>query len=92
MKREQIREAVNNNPVISSIHDQLFDTSINLAEAYDKACIAIYELNAENKELKHKISAGYVRTNTSHLTYLHPPIKTNPPPAETDDWIETGKE
>jgi len=37
-------------------------------------------------------SAGYMRRDTSGLTYLHPPIKSEPPLVETDEWIATGKE
>lgn len=88
MKREQITDAVNSHPIISHIHDELFDSSLSLAEAYNKACVAIYELSAEVKELRNKISAGYVRTDTTHFKWR--PKNTPQPVDGGDEWIQTG--
>jgi hypothetical protein len=86
MKREQVTEVVNSHPVISEIHDELFDSSISLAEAYNKACIAIYELSSQVSELQGNISAGYMRHNTSHLRWKS---KTIPNPVdEGDAWVK----
>lgn len=89
MKREQITEAVNSHPAIIKIHDELFDTSLSLAEAYNKACIAIYELSSQVLELKSNTSAGYMRHNTSHLKWKS---KSNVDPVDDDEWIKTGVE
>lgn len=88
MLREQLKEVTDNHLYVSSIHNQLLKSSLDLTEAYNKACVAIYELDAEIKELKKTISAGYVRADTSHIQWKS---KSTPQPVDDgDEWIATG--
>ena len=88
MVREQVKEVSDNHLYVSSIYNQLLKSSLDLTEAYSKACVAIYELDAELKELRSKISAGYVRADTSHIKWKS---KSTPQPVDGgDEWIATG--
>jgi hypothetical protein len=47
----------------------------------------IYEYNAKQQEMNKKISAGYVRANTSHLSWKSKqPIQ----PVDDGEWLKTG--
>ena len=88
--RNQLKQLTKNHLYVSYIHDQLLKSSLDLTEAYSKACVAIYELDAELKELRSKISAGYVRADTSHMKWQSKHI---PQPVDNgDEWITTGAE
>jgi hypothetical protein len=89
------------NPLAGGIYDALFEIhtdgkTVDLGAVVDDAVCWIAELALQNIALQEKLerdtSAGYVRRDTSELTYLHPPIATESPAVETDDWIATGKE
>ena len=88
MIREQVKEINDSHLHVSSINKQLLNSSLDISEAYNKACLAIYELDAELKELRRKISAGYVRADTSHIKWKS---KNTPQPVDGgDEWIQTG--
>jgi len=86
--RDQLKQLTKDHQFVSYIHDQLLKSSLDLSEAFSKACVAIYELDAETKELKSKISAGYVRADTSHIKWK--PKNTPQPVDGGDEWIATG--
>jgi hypothetical protein len=101
MSKKQNQELITHNPLAAGIHDALFEIHtqgkyIDLAAIINDASCWIAELHLQVKSLEAQIakgtSAGYMRRDTSGLTYLHPPIKSEPPPVETDEWIATGKE
>jgi hypothetical protein len=88
--RDQLKQVTKNHLFVSNIYDQLLKGSLDVAEAYSKACVAIYELDAELNELRSKISAGYVRADTSHIKWQSKHI---PQPVDNgDEWITTGAE
>ena len=87
MTRESVKQAVEANPIIGGIYHQLLDSSLNYQEALQKACVMIYEYNAKQQEMNKKISAGYVRANTSHLSWKSKqPIQ----PVDDGEWLKTG--
>jgi hypothetical protein len=88
MIRKEVQALIANHPTCQTIHDQLVTTSLDLGEAFDKAIVCIYELDAELEELRKRISAGYVRADTTHIKWKS---KTTPQPVDGgDDWIATG--
>ena len=82
-----------NHPLVLGIKHALLEKNLNTDEALNDAAAWIAELSLQVKKSEKQISAGYTRTDTSHLSYLHPPITTTAP-AIVDDgsWISTGKE
>lgn len=86
---QALEDAIKIHPTIAKIHRELLDSSLNVAEAYKKACVAIYELNTQVFESQKKISAGFIRANTSHLKWKS---KNDVDPVDDGEWVKTGKE
>jgi hypothetical protein len=83
-----LNEAVKLHPTIARLHKEMLDSSLDVYEAYKKACVAIYELNAQVVESQKKVSAGFVRANTSHLKWKS---KDDVNPVDDGEWLKTGK-
>lgn len=79
--------------MVRGIKSALLEKNFNADEALTDAAAWIAELTLQIKKSEKAISAGYTRTDTSHLSYLHPPIATVAPTIADDGaWIATGKE
>jgi len=85
---QALNDAIKLHPTIAKLHKEMLESSLDIAEAYKKACVAIYELNAQVVESQKKISAGFVRANTSHLKWN---TKKETIAVDDGEWLKTGK-
>jgi hypothetical protein len=91
MTPSEKRQALLNDPLVGSVHDALLDANKTVVEAFEDATLWLCEYMRQVKYLESKISAGYVRRDTTALSPLHPKIRIEP---VVDDgaWLATGAE
>lgn len=86
MDRKQIRKLHETNELVGGIHDSLLDNNIDLAAAFDDACVWIAELKLQVEAIKSGVSSGYVRTDTREI--IRKPKYIPAPVDNGDAWIK----
>ena len=84
---QALNDTVKIHPTIAKIHKDFLESSLDIADAYKKACVAIYELNAQVIESQRKVSSGFIRANTSHLKWRS---QKDIDPVDDGEWLKTG--
>ena len=90
MCKTKNRILLQTNDLVGSVHDQILDDNkLDLADAYDDACVWIAELHMEVERLKGKVSSGFIRTDTTEITKAR--RETFRAIDGGDAWIQTGR-
>jgi len=83
------QKLVQNSNLVGSIYNQILnENKENLQDAYNDACVWIAELKLQVDNMRKGISSGYIRTDTSKITWKSKSVVG--PVDSGDDWIQTG--
>ena len=90
MSEVKSRQLVEASDLAKGIHSRLLEANTGIQGAYDDACVWIGELYLALEAAERSVSAGYVRTNTTHLKWQAD--NSINPVDDGDAWIATGGE